>query len=35
MLPHPLNNFDTRTYYQNEPKFKDIYSRKNLSKEWT
>ena len=32
MLPHPLTNFETQKYYQNEPKFNGIYSRNNLSK---
>ena len=30
MLPHPLTNFEIQKYYQNEPKFNGIYSRKNL-----
>ena len=32
MLPHPLTNFEIQQYYQNEPKFNDIYSRNNLPK---
>ena len=32
MLPHPLTNFETQKYYQNELKFNGIYSRNNLSK---
>ena len=32
MLPHPLTNFDTQNYYQNEPKFNGVYSRNNLPK---
>ena len=32
MLPHPLTNFETQKYYQNEPKFNSVYSRKNLPK---
>ena len=32
MPPHPLAKFEIRKYYQNEPKFNDIYSRNNLSK---
>ena len=32
MLPHPLRNFETQKYYQNEPKFHDVYSRNNLPK---
>ena len=31
MPPHPLTNFQWQKYYQNEPKFKGIYSRNNLS----
>ena len=30
MLPHPLRNFETRRYYQNEPRFKGVFSRDNL-----
>ena len=29
MLPHPLTNFETQKYYQNEPRFNGVYSRKN------
>ena len=32
MLPHPLNNFETQKYYQNEPRFNDVYSRNNSPK---
>ena len=32
MLPHPLTNFETQKYYENEPKFNGIYSRNNLLK---
>ena len=32
MPPHLLTNFQTQTYYQNEPKFNGIYSRNNLAK---
>ena len=32
MLPHPLTNFEVQKYYQNEPKFNDVYSRNNLPK---
>ena len=32
MPPHPLTNFETQKYYQNEPKFDGVYSRNNLSK---
>ena len=30
MPPHP--NFEIQKYYQNEPKFNDVYSRNNLPK---
>ena len=30
MLPHPLTNFETQKYYQNEPRFDGVYSRDNL-----
>ena len=30
MLPHPLNNFEIRKYYENEPRFNGVYSRDNL-----
>ena len=30
MTPHPLINFETRAYYQNEPRFIGVYSRDNL-----
>ena len=32
MSPPPLINFEIQKYYQNQPKFNDVYSRKNLSK---
>ena len=32
MLAHPLTNFEKQKYYQNEPKFKGIYSTNNLPK---
>ena len=32
MPPHPLTNFGTQKYYQNEPKFNGVYSRDNLPK---
>ena len=32
MLPHPLTNFDTQKYYQNEPRFDGVYSRDNFTK---
>ena len=30
MPPHPLTNFETQKYYQNESKFNGVYSRNNL-----
>ena len=30
MLPHPLTNFETQKYYQNEHKFNGIYLHDNL-----
>ena len=30
MTPHPLTNFEVQAYYQNEPRFIDVYSRDNL-----
>ena len=32
MSPHPLTNFETEKYCQNDPKFNGVYSRSNLSK---
>ena len=32
MLPHPLTNFEIQRYYQNEPRFNCVFSRKNLPK---
>ena len=32
MLPHPLTYFEIQKYYQNKPRFNDVYSRDNLSK---
>ena len=32
MSSHPLTNFEIQNYYQNQPKFNDVYSRINLSK---
>ena len=32
MPPHPLTNFETQKYYQNEPRFNRVYSRNNLPK---
>ena len=29
--PHPLTNFQTQAYYQNEPRFNGVFSRDNLS----
>ena len=31
MPPHPLTNFETQKYYQNEPRFNGVYSRNNLT----
>ena len=30
MLPHPLTKIKTQKYYQNEPRFNEIYFRDNL-----
>ena len=32
MPSHPLTNFEIQKYYQNESKFKSVYSRNNLQK---
>ena len=32
MLPHPLIIFEIQKYYQNEPKFNSVSSRKNIPK---
>ena len=32
MPPHPLTNFEMQKFYQNEPKFNGVYSRKSLPK---
>ena len=32
MSHHPLTNFEIQKYYQNEPKFNDVYSRNNSPK---
>ena len=32
MPPLPLTNFEIQKYYQNKPRFKDVYSRDNLLK---
>ena len=29
-VPHPLTNFEIQAYYQNEPRFKGIFSRDSL-----
>ena len=36
MPPHYLTNFEIQNYYEYEPRFNDVYSRKNLpkSKRW-
>ena len=31
ILPHPLTNFETQNYYENESKFNSIYARNNSS----
>ena len=31
-MPHPFTNSEIQKYYQNEPKFKGVYSRNNLPK---
>ena len=32
MSPHPLTNFETQSYYENEPIFNAAFSRNNLPK---
>ena len=32
MLPYPLTNLQIKKWYENEPKFKGVYSRNNSSK---
>ena len=32
MPPLPLTNFEIQKYYQNKPRFKDVYSRDKLLK---
>ena len=32
MLPHPLKNFETQKYYQNEHEFNGVFSRNFLPK---
>ena len=29
-MPHPLTNIEIQEYYQNEPRFNEVYSRDNL-----
>ena len=33
MKPHPLTNFETQKYYENEPRFNGVFSRDNLLKQ--
>ena len=30
ILPHTLTNFEIQKYYENEPRFNDVFSRDNL-----
>ena len=32
LQPHPLPNFEIKRYYQNEPRFNNVFSRNNLAK---
>ena len=32
MLLHPVTNFEIQKYYQNEPRFNDVYSRDSMPK---
>ena len=32
MPPHPLTNFETQKYSQNQPRFNGVYPRDNLTK---
>ena len=32
MLPHPLTNFEIQKYYENEPRFIEVFSRDSLTK---
>ena len=32
MPPHPLINLEMQKYYQNDPRFNEVYSRDNLPK---
>ena len=37
MPPHSLTNFEMQKYYQNEPRFNEVYSRDNIpnkTKDW-
>ena len=31
-MPHPLTNFEIQKYYQNEPRFNNVFSKNNLRK---
>ena len=31
MPPYPLKNLEIKKYYQNKPKFNDVYSKINLN----
>ena len=35
MQPHPLSNFEIQKFYQNKPKFNDVYFTNNLLKKIT
>ena len=30
LTPHPLTNFEVQEYYQNEPRFNEVFSRDNM-----
>ena len=32
MPPHPLTNFEIQKYYENEPRFNEVFSRDNMPK---
>ena len=32
MQSHPLTNFETQKYYENEPRFNGVFTRDNLPK---
>ena len=32
MPPHPLTNVEIQKYFQNKPRFNEVYSRDNLPK---